>query len=130
MLRNKKGQGLVEMALVLPILLLLLLGIMEGGLLFASKLEVQNAAREGARMLSLGEDKDDVIANMQSGFVLVDSEDADIKVIPPDGLESGDPALPDSKSVRVKVKYIHTPLTGFIFKNGIDLTTSVTMRAE
>ncbi|RME74888.1 MAG: pilus assembly protein, partial [Chloroflexi bacterium] len=31
MKRNEKGQGLVEFAFILPILLMLLLGIVEGG---------------------------------------------------------------------------------------------------
>ena len=46
---SELGQSLVELALVLPVILLLLLGIMEGGRIFSSYLELQNAAREGAR---------------------------------------------------------------------------------
>lgn len=129
MWRNKKGQGLVEMALVLPVILLIMLGIIEGGFLFAHKLEIQNAARDGARMLSLGEDKDTIKSNIQSGFVLVDSIDADVKIIPPDEPDADNP-LPDSNSVRVKIEYNYIPITGFVYKDGIDLTTSVTMRKE
>lgn len=132
MLHNKKGQGLVEMALVLPIILVILLGIIEGGFLFAHKLEIQNATREGARMLSLGADKDTIKSNIQSGFVLIDKTKVDnpvIKVIPPDDPEDEEP-LPDSKSVRVRIEYNYTPITGFIYSEGIDLTTSVTMRKE
>lgn len=48
-LRDQAGQATVEMALVLPFLLLLLLGIAEFGRLLSAYLTVQNAAREGAR---------------------------------------------------------------------------------
>ncbi|MBI1880601.1 MAG: pilus assembly protein, partial [Chloroflexi bacterium] len=50
MLRNKqKGQGLVEFALILPLLLLLLVGIVEAGRLIWAFITVQTAAREAAR---------------------------------------------------------------------------------
>jgi len=45
---KKKGQALVEFALVLPLLLLLLVGLVEFGLLMFSKIVVTNAAWEGA----------------------------------------------------------------------------------
>ncbi len=49
-LRNKKGQSLVEFAILLPILLLLLMGILEFGIMLNSYLTIHNAAREGARL--------------------------------------------------------------------------------
>ncbi len=49
--RNKisKGQGLVEFALILPILLIMVLGAIDLGRLFFSSIVVQNASRAGAR---------------------------------------------------------------------------------
>ena len=47
--RAEGGQGLVEYALILPVLLLLLFGIMEAGGLIYSYNTIANAAREGAR---------------------------------------------------------------------------------
>ncbi len=44
-----QGQGLVELALTMPVILLLLFGIMELGRAFLIYSEVSNAAREGAR---------------------------------------------------------------------------------
>jgi Flp pilus assembly protein TadG len=48
-LKRKSGQGLVEFALVLPLLLLLLLGMAEFARIFAIYSNLFNAAREGAR---------------------------------------------------------------------------------
>ncbi|MDD2921625.1 MAG: TadE/TadG family type IV pilus assembly protein [Anaerolineales bacterium] len=42
------GQGLVEFALALPILLLLRVGVLDFGMAFFVKVELENAAREGA----------------------------------------------------------------------------------
>lgn len=48
--RGERGQAVVEFAVVLPLLVLLLLGIMEFGRVIHSLLTIQNAAREGARL--------------------------------------------------------------------------------
>lgn len=47
--RGDSGAALVEFALVLPVFLMLLLGMMTGGLAYSRKLSVAQAAREGAR---------------------------------------------------------------------------------
>ena len=47
--RSESGAALVEFALVLPVFLMLLLGMMTGGLAYSRKLSVAQAAREGAR---------------------------------------------------------------------------------
>ena len=49
----ERGAELIEFALVLPILLLVLAGILDMGFLFKDYQVVTNAAREGARMASL-----------------------------------------------------------------------------
>lgn len=50
---SELGQSIVELALILPVLALLLLGIMEGGRIFSSYVELQHVAREGARYASM-----------------------------------------------------------------------------
>src|SRR3954467_9801682 len=47
--QRTRAQSMVEFALVLPILLLLVVGIIEMGYALFVYVEVQNAAREGAR---------------------------------------------------------------------------------
>ena len=51
--RSERGSQLIEFALVLPLLLLLVLGILDFGLLFQRYEAVTNAAREGARVAVL-----------------------------------------------------------------------------
>jgi Flp pilus assembly protein TadG len=47
--KSERGQSMVEFALVLPILLLLLCGIIDFGWLYYNQVMLSNAAREGAR---------------------------------------------------------------------------------
>ena len=48
--RDNAGQGTVELALALPVLFILVLGILEFGRAWNTKHAVTHAAREGARM--------------------------------------------------------------------------------
>lgn len=48
--RPRRGQALVEFAVILPTFLLVLLGIMEFGFVFAHYVTMEYATREGARM--------------------------------------------------------------------------------
>lgn len=48
-LKSEKGQAMVEFALVLPILLLLLCGIIDFSWIFGNQLMADNASREAAR---------------------------------------------------------------------------------
>jgi len=51
--QGDEGQNLVEFALLLPILMYILMGIMQFGLIFAVYLTLNNAVREGARWASI-----------------------------------------------------------------------------
>lgn len=50
---GQEGQSVVEMALMLPVLVILLMGIIMSGFTFYGFIQVSNAAREGARAGSL-----------------------------------------------------------------------------
>ena len=47
---NERGSNLIEFALVLPVLLVLLFGIIEASWAFAQQNDVRHGAREGARL--------------------------------------------------------------------------------
>ncbi len=52
---DRRGGIAIEFALVAPILLIILLGIIQFGFAFFIKINMTNAAREGARVLAVGE---------------------------------------------------------------------------
>jgi len=57
---KEKGQALVETVLILPFLLILIIGIVEGSIVLQRQLIVVNAAREGARFGAYGASADDI----------------------------------------------------------------------
>ena len=69
---RKRGQAMVEFALVLPILLIILMGIMEFGLVFHEYLVVTHAAREGARVAVLGGTDAEINATVTSAADSID----------------------------------------------------------
>lgn len=52
--RSEQGSTVLEMALILPLLLMLLLGIMEFGLAFYNQITLTNAANDAAQVLMSG----------------------------------------------------------------------------
>ncbi|WP_299167109.1 TadE/TadG family type IV pilus assembly protein [uncultured Arthrobacter sp.] len=50
---KERGAAAVEFAILLPVLLLLLLGIMEFGRAYNAQIALTNAAREGARVMAI-----------------------------------------------------------------------------
>ena len=65
--RRDGGQSLVELAIALPILLALIIGIFEFGRAWNVSQVLTNAAREGARVAVLAtSDEDDVLAVIES----------------------------------------------------------------
>lgn len=49
LLRNEKGTSIVELAIILPLLIILIFGMVEFSVLFYDKAVITNASREGAR---------------------------------------------------------------------------------
>lgn len=65
--KERNGQSLVEIALLLPVLILMFLGLIELGMMMRGYLIVVNANREGARLASRGVYEDEQIAGYTLG---------------------------------------------------------------
>ncbi|MDQ0258726.1 Flp pilus assembly protein TadG [Sinomonas atrocyanea] len=64
--RRERGAVAVEFALVLPLLLGLVLGIVEFGRIYNAQVLATNAAREAARTVAIGNSQSQAITNAQS----------------------------------------------------------------
>ena len=54
LVRDESGQGVVEFALILPILLLVLVGIIEFGAIYSKVISMRQGVREAGRAASVG----------------------------------------------------------------------------
>jgi Flp pilus assembly protein TadG len=54
--RDERGAAVVEFALILPVLMLFMFGIVEFGRAYSARIELTSAVREGARAVALGKD--------------------------------------------------------------------------
>ncbi|MFZ5754762.1 MAG: TadE/TadG family type IV pilus assembly protein [Bacillota bacterium] len=97
--QKEKGQALVEMALILPLLLLLVFGIIEFGRIFSAGLVVNHGAREGARLGAVGALDSAIVTRVQNTAVTLDTSQLSVTVTPTetDRKRGGE--------VRVRVRY-------------------------
>lgn len=124
---DEQGQALLEFALVLPILLLLVFGIIEFGIIFFDNLVITQAAREGARVGVVGGSDTEIRGIVEQSAGSLDLSRMQI-VIDPDqsGRSRGD-------SLKVEVYYnvpILTPIMGQLIPNPYPLEAAVIMRVE
>jgi len=75
---RRAGTATVELALVAPLLLLLLMGIIEFGLLFEDFMILKNASREGARTGATGDSTTTITDKVESAAAQLPTEDLTI----------------------------------------------------
>jgi hypothetical protein len=72
--QDDRGAIIVEFALIVPILLMLLIGIVNFGVAYNTQIAVQGAAREGARALALGNSAVDAVNASGGDAISVSSQ--------------------------------------------------------
>lgn len=140
--RQDSGQALVELALALPLLLLILVGIFEFARAYSIKQTLVNAAREGARVGVVQTTLDSSAVVTAITYYLsannVTPDSVTITAAAPDGTAKGYSAATVGDAISVTV-YDHYdfilvgPVVGMFggsFRNGVDLGSRATMRKE
>jgi len=124
---NQKGQSIVEFAIILPILLLVVMGIFQFGLMFNAYLTVENVTREGARTGALGGSNTEIKSVIVSAAFNLDSDRLTVNITPNEsGRNSGD-------TLTVKVTYSYeltVPIISDLFGDEIELAAQTSMRVE
>ena len=126
-LKNEKGQSLVEFAILLPLVLLLLMGILEFGIMLNSYLTINNSAREGARLgivdgsnLEISE----LITNLSTNL---NTENLIVNIIPLEGSRKSG----DTLTVEVIYNYqVIIPIISNILNDVVVLKAKTSMRIE
>lgn len=124
---NKKGQSIVEMALILPLIIMLFMGMVEFSRIFGSYLLITHASREGARMAAIGRSDAEIRANLISKAGILETSNMQIILTPED-----DERI-TGEDVKVCVKYklnIYAPVISSIVSNPFEMEASTYMRVE
>ncbi len=136
--KQEKGQALVELAFVLPILLILVFGIIEFGNIYYTNLTLNNASREGARTGAIRATQHDVNLEGEIRQIIktrvpsLDYNEVQVYITP----NSGDIARGDDLKVELRYnRRLLTPLFEPILDTSsnpgyIQLKSETTMRVE
>lgn len=126
-LKNNRGQAIVELAILLPVLLLILMSIFEFGRVFNAYMIISHASREGARVGSVGGTDTQIELAISNATPTLDASNMTIFIVDSGGSRNrGD-------SITVSINYdvdLITPLIGNIVGNTIELGVSTVMRIE
>jgi Flp pilus assembly protein TadG len=126
--RSQRGQSLAEFALVVPVFLILLFGVVDFSLGLKAWLTVTNASREGARVLVLGQSCTQV-TNQAKNVAQSLHPTVSVTITP----ASCQGSAGDAMTVTVSYTYSSiTPLGNFVhlLTGPITMTSSSTMRHE
>ena len=141
--RRRSGSTIVEFALIVPVLITFLLGIMEFGWLVKNHLNLSNATREGARAAAIGKTTSEIqtrVANMAAplsvaspygSVVMTQSADNGSFFTPWPADFNGRNGVMQGKLIKITSTARHNALTGFFpFLKTRNIIISVTMRRE
>ena len=124
-LRNNRGQTLVEFALIIPIFLLLVFGMMDFGIVLNQYLVVTAAAREGARSAAIGNSDSGSIAVVKAAAATIDQGQLMVTVTPAVKISGSSVTVTVSNPV-----IIVTPLISALFPADFRVQGVAVMRVE
>jgi Flp pilus assembly protein TadG len=125
--REERGQSMTELALVLPVLMLILFGIIQLGIVFNNYVALTDAVRAGARVAAVSrfspDVTGDVTAKVKAASGDLNAANVNVTVTPGAGLVHG-------ADVTVKATYPYSiNLLGLIVASG-SLASTTTERVE
>ncbi len=136
--RAEKGASMVEFAIILPLLILILFGIIEFGILLYDKAVITNASREGARLGIVFKEPrfsaaaiEDVVKNYCNNYLIT----LGTKTLPVTTINPADPTTmasgtPLTVTVTYQYHFLVIPNFATDLIDGVELVADTTMRAE
>ena len=126
-LKNQNGQALVEFAIILPILLMLVMGILQFGMMLNAYLTIENASREGARAGIIGSSDAEIQNLVISTSPGLDPERLTVIITP----DEPDRKSGDTLTVQITYNYnLIVPIISSLFDNVVVLKGQTSMRVE
>lgn len=124
-IKNSRGQALVEFALALPVLILLVIGMMDFGIIINQYMVVAEAAREGARSAALGGDNATVTTVAKTAASQINTSQLTVTISPSTTRVRG-----NGVTVTVATPVTITQLLRPFFPSGFTAQGAATMRVE
>ena len=125
-LKKKRGQAIVEFALILPVFILILLGIMEFGLVFHQYLVVTAASRDGARVAALGGTDAETLTMVNTSAASINSGQLTTTITPANRVKGQTVSVQVTNPVTIRA-----PLIAQVFpQNPFPVTVTTIMRVE
>jgi len=127
-LRKEKGQSMLELALVLPLLIIILAGVLDLGRLYYAYVAVTDAAAEGASYAAIHpeqRDRDEVFRRAQEAS-------RGLVQIAPDMVAVDCPTVASGAPITVTVSYsftVATPVINAIVPDGVLMLRAVANEA-
>ncbi|MFC9332672.1 TadE family protein [Arthrobacter sp. NPDC057009] len=106
---NERGAVAVEFALLAPILIMILLGVMEFGRAYNAQITLSNAAREGARVMAIEKDQSKAVTAVTHAAANLNPMTIEFTSFPNTTTPTNCPA---KSQVTVIVKYSLNTMTG------------------
>lgn len=125
--KGEHGQALVEMALVLPLFLLLLFGVIEMGRIGYTYITLSNSVRAGGRVATIGATDSEINTSVLNAASTLDPTKLTINITPIQALRLS------GQGVTVQVTYpvqLVIPLISSVIPNPVVVSASITMRLE
>lgn len=124
---GRKGQAAVELALILPVLVLLLLGMLQVGIVLQDYLQLQQAVEQGARAASLGASDTAIQQTVDQSAPSLSPQALTVTVTPPasDRLSGSDIEVQGTYSISISIPLL-TPLLG----GQLQISSQSVMRME
>jgi len=148
--RRRKGAALVEFALIVPLLIFLLLGIIEFGIMVMHQLTLEQAAREGSRIAAVRNPLADITQRITNSALTLPNQQ-EMQIIMSYSTDNGQTFpytlgdtsagevndAPPGSLIQVSLDWPHHLVTGSFFSwltgaenNTIPLHAKVVMRRE
>lgn len=130
-MREEDGQGIVEFAIAIPLVLFVLLGILEFGWLFNAKITLTSAAREGARVAVVS-----TIDQRNRAYIASTEAVSGVSgiTIPNDNTHfkysTNDEIINNTNNAIVEIKGLVQPLVGLFFNGPVEIQAKAVMRIE
>lgn len=126
MIKEQKGQSLVEFALLLPLLLLLICGVVDLGRLLFAYVSLNMTAQEAVRLGGLGQDDAEIISYSRNHVRVGDASELQVTISP------GQSTRKSGGNITVTLTYslpLVTPLMTKIIPDPV-LSANSTIRVE